>query len=334
MLSRKKDAGNGTAGAKSAREQAAEEKKRLEAEAKKDSGTSSTYRRDRIIVAILSILVGLLFVAIPGRLLSVISQVVGIFFIAAGIVSIVLFFLHREKAVTSSFILVFGLIVGAIGIWICLNPAFLITLIPRIIGALFLFAAIIMLSETLTLIRRRYSFWWISLIASLVTLAAGIVLLVRAYEISEMFTRIIGLIFIFSGATSIWIISRIGYVIRGAELREAAMRAEAEAAQAAAAQAAADAELLQIPESSPGGHGHDSTGLARRKKDPFASNMASPVHTEDSEAEGSAAGAGTGSGTGNYADAGAQSAQDTAAEGEGLVPVGGVVDRSEEIRKE
>ena len=79
--------------------------------------------------------------------------------------------------------------------------------------------SLINLGETFVLTRNKYGKWWISLIVSIVTIAAGIFLVRNAFNLASLITRIAGGILVFDGISDLWVVSRLS---KSASLKEEA----------------------------------------------------------------------------------------------------------------
>ena len=88
-----------------------------------------------------------------------------------------------------------------------------------IMGILVMISGLINLGETFVLTRNKYGKWWISLIVSIVTIAAGIFLVRNAFNLASLITRIAGGILVFDGISDLWVVSRLS---KSASLKEEA----------------------------------------------------------------------------------------------------------------
>ena len=108
-----------------------------------------------------------------------------------------------------SILLVMAAVMLICGVVIFLHPEELVKLIPTIMGILVMISGLINLGETFVLTRNKYGKWWISLIVSIVTIAAGIFLVRNAFNLASLITRIAGGILVFDGISDLWVVSRL-----------------------------------------------------------------------------------------------------------------------------
>ena len=146
-------------------------------------------------------LTGSLYIVIISRCIGIALAVGGL--VAGG------FFIKDHESLSRSFLLVMGVIMIICGVVIFLHPEELVKLIPTIMGILVLLSGIINLGETFTLSRQKYTKWWISLIISIITIGAGLFLIIKAFDLVAVITRIAGGILVFDGISDLWVVSRL-----------------------------------------------------------------------------------------------------------------------------
>ena len=173
-----------------------------------------TLKRNRIIAGVISIVIGLLFLAVPEPFLNILSRCIGIVMLIAGIASLALFFTENATQVVRTLILFLGGTAIAIGVWVLFHPEFMVTLIPRIFGIVLAANGVSKLLSTMNLVRANYEKWWVPMILALISIAAGLALIVRAYDIATLFLRLVGLAFAYDGASDIWIVSQIAKYVK------------------------------------------------------------------------------------------------------------------------
>ena len=208
-----------------------------------------SFRTNRIIFAAGAMLIGIILLVWPSTSLLIMGKCVGAFLALGGLAAAFMFFRDHESA-TRSLLLVMAAVMLICGIVIFLHPQDLVKLIPTIMGILVMISGLINLGETFVLTRNKYGKWWISLIVSIVTIAAGIFLVRNAFNLASLITRIAGGILVFDGISDLWVVSRLSKsaslkeeeaaVISGASVTETAADqvGEKEANESAAPQAA------------------------------------------------------------------------------------------------
>lgn len=167
-----------------------------------------SFKTNRIIFSVGAVLIGIILLIWPASSLMIIAKTLGVLLAAGGIASGVFYF-KDHQSIAKTALLVMGVIMVVCGVVIFLHPEELVKLIPTIMGILVLLSGIINLGETFALTKQKYSRWWISLAISVVTIAAGVFLVVKAFDLVAIITRIAGGILIFDGLSDLWVTSRI-----------------------------------------------------------------------------------------------------------------------------
>ena len=167
-----------------------------------------SFKTNRIIFSVGAVLIGLILLIWPASSLMIIAKALGVLLAAGGIASGVFYF-KDHQSIAKTALLVMGVIMIVCGVVIFLHPEELVKLIPTIMGILVLLSGIINLGETFALTKQKYTRWWISLVISLVTIAAGVFLVLKAFDLVAIITRIAGGILVFDGLSDLWVASRI-----------------------------------------------------------------------------------------------------------------------------
>ncbi len=138
-----------------------------------------------IVVGFIS---GILFVSFPDKCIQYISLAVGVAFIACAIVGIIIYLLDRS----SLFTLAMGIILGIIGIIICVMYKQIISIIVIMIGIFVLIAGLTNLFAAFKMLSKIKFLGWLTLILCVITIAFGVYAITQSTKLSEMFVRIIG----------------------------------------------------------------------------------------------------------------------------------------------
>ena len=197
-----------------------------------------SFKIDRIIFAVGALVIGIILLVWPSTSLLIMGKCIGAFLAGGGIVAAFMFFQDHES-VMKSVLLIMAAVMLICGIVIFLHPDDLVKLIPTIMGILVLISGLINLGETFLLTRSKYSKWWVSLIVSIITIAAGIFLIRNAFNLASLITRIAGGILIFDGVSDLWVISRISKAQKDAEAEASAVDVTASVNDSGSAEGAA-----------------------------------------------------------------------------------------------
>lgn len=168
----------------------------------------------RKIYALGSLVLGVLLLLWPDRALRMAAYVVGVVVMAGGVASILSHFRNRRGAGVPSANLVIAIIVTAVGAWIFLNPTDFASIVPTALGYLIVLSGIVNLLETFSLSRVHYNKWWVSLIASVVTIFMGMLLVNHAFGIVSSMVRLGGVFLLFNGISDLWINNRVDEYVK------------------------------------------------------------------------------------------------------------------------
>ena len=141
-----------------------------------------------VATIILSILGGVLFIGFPEQCIKYISLAVGIAFITIGIVGIVNYLVDKS----SGFGLATGIIVGLIGIIICVRYKQLISLIVIVIGIFIIATGIFNLFTGIKVIRSSIFFGWVTFFLSIATVIFGIIAVTKSNELTVSIVQFVG----------------------------------------------------------------------------------------------------------------------------------------------
>lgn len=169
----------------------------------------SQFRKSKMIGGIVSAALGALLLFWPGLTMGIICQAVGAALGIIGILTCVTFFTQSEGSPFRAGSLIAGIPLALIGLYIFLRPAFLIEIIPMVVGVIILLDGVANLFETMSLMKQGYGKWWISLIFALITIIGGLVLIMRPFSVAKTLMRVIGAVTLYNGLSDIFIASRM-----------------------------------------------------------------------------------------------------------------------------
>ncbi|MCD8019893.1 MAG: DUF308 domain-containing protein [Clostridiales bacterium] len=130
-----------------------------------------------LVNAILTLVIGIVFVAYPARSGVMIVRIAGIVILIAGIVDLVrYFFVERAEEVFGGGLLS-GIIEMILGIFAITHIGTLVSLLSYVIGFVIIISGVSSLSGALQLRRTEVSAWVLNIVLSLIVIFAGIVML-------------------------------------------------------------------------------------------------------------------------------------------------------------
>lgn len=161
-----------------------------------------------VLTALLCVVSGVVLMIWPDTSARVVCMLVGIVLLVMGIMQLVRFFGAPAGTLIRQINLLMAIILAAVGVWILFRPDFLIGLIPIIMGILLILHGLYDLQQAVFLIRAKYSYRWLALALSLVTVALGAVLIWNPFEAMNVMIMFMGGFLIYDGLSDLWILSR------------------------------------------------------------------------------------------------------------------------------
>ncbi len=175
------------------------------------SGT--TKRLPVYIGGIFAIIAGFFFILFPELVSGVIGLIFGLVLFVAGISEVIGYVISikqfREenygKAAGAEIVLVYSIVLMALGVFFILNPDIVLQLLSTIAGLFFLVDGIVKLRQEIFLFMKKDIYSWVLLIMAIALIIGGIVLLANAFHGTRNIIVFSGLAFIVSGLESCFI---------------------------------------------------------------------------------------------------------------------------------
>ncbi len=175
------------------------------------SGT--TKRLPVYIGGIFAIIAGFFFILFPELVSGVIGLIFGLVLFVAGISEVIGYVISikqfREenygKAAGAEIVLVYSIVLMALGVFFILNPDIVLQLLSTIAGLFFLVDGIVKLRQEIFLFMKKDIYSWVLLIMAIALIIGGIILLANAFHGTRNIIVFSGLAFIVSGLESCFI---------------------------------------------------------------------------------------------------------------------------------
>ena len=166
-------------------------------------------RRSSIVMAVLTLLLGLLLVLAPNRSIRLLCTVLGAAMLVAGLIYLFTWLAKRREGFPAWF-LIPGLILAALGLWLLTSPGSVIVLIQFSVAAVLIFHGVIDLQGAVSLARLGIPNWWVDLVLAVLTVVLGGVVLLNM----EAMTMLIGASLVYDGASDLYLIYRVSKAFR------------------------------------------------------------------------------------------------------------------------
>ena len=145
-------------------------------------------RLDRIFVAIITIAVGILFVARPDTSSTFLCKIAGIVILAAGIISLIVFAAYSYYSGGGG--LIFGMALTAAGIFCLVHPDTVTGLLSVIFGIFIIIDGANSISEAILCSRAHVSGWLPMLIIAVITTVLGFVVMFGTFDAIIIFAGV------------------------------------------------------------------------------------------------------------------------------------------------
>lgn len=155
-------------------------------------------------MSVISLLLGIVMVIFPQKTMSVICYAIAGAILIYGIIDIISYFTSKSYNGAFSLTLLKGVIASVIGIVIFINPSYLSTFIPIVLGILLIIDGITSIQKSVFLKNNNVYFWHVSMVESILTFALGIFVLINPLNADIAIIICLGIAFIWYGIASIW----------------------------------------------------------------------------------------------------------------------------------
>ena len=175
---------------------------------------SKTFKLTMFVLSILYVLMGLAMVIWPTESRLVICYAAGAASIIYGIIRIILYFAHKDKADKFQFGVAIGLATVIVGVILLFRANAITAIFAVIAGAVIIVDSIVKLQMALDIRRLGSGRWPVSGIGALIMLIFGVVLLFDPFAGVEVSVICAGVTLILNGATGIWIVSQSALLMK------------------------------------------------------------------------------------------------------------------------
>ena len=146
---------------------------------KKNKGGIDTYNAGSVVMDIVMLILGFVFLinTIAGKgdqVASIFVRAIGGILIAVGLISLITFFIKKEKELFDWVIVIFGTAIGVFGIVVVIKPEPIINILNWIMGLIIIVYAIVIVFTAIGFLRPAgANYWGFSVIFGLIALALG-----------------------------------------------------------------------------------------------------------------------------------------------------------------
>ena len=158
------------------------------------------------VSALISIVIGVLFLVFPDQTLITMSKVVACVIIFAGLAVALSNIVERGMNALG---IVVGLLIALIGAWIFRSPDSVISIVPIAIGVILVFHGVQDLGLAMEALSAKASNAWVAFLLAALNIILGIACIAAAFKIVSFGMRIIGLMLLYDGITDLGIVHKV-----------------------------------------------------------------------------------------------------------------------------
>lgn len=185
-------------------------------------------KKNYFISAILTIALGAVLVIWPDWSGRILCYLLGAALILMGGIQLIVCIRAERIGFYSKFSMLMNIILILLGVWVCIRPDTVLSLVPVIIGIVMLIHGCMDLQFTMDIKHAGSGKWWIALIFALVTLTLGIFLVMHPFLAFEITMLIIGIGLLYDGISDLVLMIVAAYAQHQSDkrIREFAANAE------------------------------------------------------------------------------------------------------------
>lgn len=160
-------------------------------------------KKNYFISAILTIALGAVLVIWPDWSGRILCYLLGAALILMGGIQLIVCIRAERIGFYSKFSMLMNIILILLGVWVCIRPDTVLSLVPVIIGIVMLIHGCMDLQFTMDIKHAGSGKWWIALIFALVTLTLGVFLVMHPFLAFEITMLIIGIGLLYDGISDL-----------------------------------------------------------------------------------------------------------------------------------
>lgn len=185
-------------------------------------------KKNYFISAILTIALGAVLVIWPDWSGRILCYLLGAALILMGGIQLIVCIRAERIGFYSKFSMLLNIILILLGVWVCIRPDTVLSLVPVIIGIVMLIHGCMDLQFTMDIKHAGSGKWWIALIFALVTLTLGVFLVMHPFLAFEITMLIIGIGLLYDGISDLVLMIVAAYAQHQSDkrIREFAANAE------------------------------------------------------------------------------------------------------------
>ena len=117
-------------------------------------------RKHMLLASILLLVLGICFIVWPDEAARILARATAIVIIAVGLFELILFFIGKKKGVVDIPAIISGVLLGALGIYLLIQPDTMLKFFNIIFGIIIIIIGLDHIFQAIFIIRHIRSLWW------------------------------------------------------------------------------------------------------------------------------------------------------------------------------
>lgn len=176
-------------------------------------------KKNYSVSSLITLILGIVLIAWPDLSGALMCYMLGGALILMGVIQLIIYLRGNREEFSARCKMMMGVILALLGIWICAKPEIVLGLIPAVLGIVLLMHAVQDLSYTIQIKNSGVERWWVALIATLITFALSVFLILHPFLAFEMAMIYIGIGLVYNGISDLVLVILAGYYRRAADKR-------------------------------------------------------------------------------------------------------------------
>lgn len=160
--------------------------------------------RDFALLALASLVLGLLLLIFPDTSARLISILCAVVLVVYGGIHVVLYFFRKSPDDLFRHDFAKGLICLLAGLYLLFNPHVLMAVLPFVLGLVVVADSIIKLQKAFDLVRLGSPHWWVVLLLAIATAILGVLMLLNPFRAAASLMMFIGIGLVVNGVSDLW----------------------------------------------------------------------------------------------------------------------------------
>lgn len=156
--------------------------------------------------AILSVAIGVLLVACPGTIVTILARLIAVIIIASGVVLLLPQIFDADRSYLS---IIVAILIAMIGLWMFFSPKLVASIIPIAIGVLLVVHGVQDLSMAIEGKKNKANNWWSIILMAVLNIVLGVLCIGNAFGLVEIGMMLIGIMLIYDGISDMFIVHKV-----------------------------------------------------------------------------------------------------------------------------